>query len=318
MNLIDECIIYNKSLRDDLRNYVIKDSKIEYNNNTIVDYTVNFTTLQSLFPNSETIDTYQGSWFPIYVRGDAQVSNKVLSQRGSLLNSNTNLTSGRLGIENFISFVPEFESWTVSPACNMVTDWILNRSPVPYYLNEGIMCWAQEIDTSTATVSNIDGFPIGSRSTQAGSSDVLIKYQDRKLYNTQRDITLFNNQSSTSSSANITFNESIGTSFAGDGTSLTSSSQRVVEHRMLGSSSTETASLFDSVAADPENEDQEASSSKKYVLWIPDGDYFGYYEDATEAGNTNRISRSYISPSLWSTYNAIYHMLSLKEVKRLE
>jgi hypothetical protein len=321
MNLIDECVIYNKSFKDDLRNHIIKNSSIEFDNGSSATPSINMSGLQSFFPSN--IEDYQGAWFPLVVNSDSQITNKVLSNRGSLLNSNDGLTSGRLGIENFISFTPQFQNWTVAPSCNMVSDWILNRSPLPYYLKDGIMCWAQQI-SQPAPSANISSFPIGSRVQPVGGNVANINYQDRKLFSTVQDNSLFNNQTSIAVTGNITFNDRAAMSLvAGTGQSESlhqAASTKTVEYRAFGSSETETISLFDSSTPDPDADppDPDAPPTPKYMLWIADGDYFSYYADKAESDTAGEISRSYISPSLWSTYNQIYHMLSIKEIKKNE
>jgi len=312
MNLIDECIVYNKSFKDDLRNYIVSDTGVHYDNDVSKRYTINFDKFQRLLAAADK--TYGSGWFPVYVSDDIAVDNKVLSSKGSLLNSNTGLLSGRIGIENFITFAPQFQNWTIVPGCDMTSDWILNRSPVPHYLNSGILCWAQELYPTTYS-GNISSFPLGSRVREMNDDTTKIHYRDRKLFNTTKDGSLFNNQTSISVTGDITFSEATGISMvSGTGWTDLDSSVRpairtIEEFRRSNVSITGSIDLFSASTADASN-----AAAPKYMLWIPNGDYFSYYADKAEALSGN-ITKSYISPSLWSTYNQIYHMLSIKQIK---
>jgi len=366
MNIKDECDIYNRSFKDDLIRYNLRKdtsypSGVDYENGIVKTYSINFNKLQALFPSDTTISSYSGGWFPIFISSDSginpntnevvsYVDNKVLSHKGSLLNGNSGLTSGRIGIENFISFGAQFKNWTISEDCNMVTDWILNRTSVPHYLSNGIMCWAQELVPGQFT-RKIDGFPIGSRIKGTGdpitslsdtqkvidSPDTKIKYKDDKIFDTL-SFDLFTN-SPASTSLETEFKDQTAVSLSGDinfldkasmisvtGTGLNDNqflpaTRRTIEYRHVDSTNEienvtyrkEYISLFDKTerAADVPT----SPNDKKYILWIADGDYFAYYSDKTDSLDTNSISRPYISPSLWSIYNQIYHMLSLYQIK---
>ena len=367
MNLKDECDIYNRSFKDDLIRYnLIRNSSnpsgIAYEHGVVKKYTIDFNKLQALFPTNATISSYSGGWFPLFISSDSGISNgqqvsyvdnKILSHKGSLLNSNSGLTSGRIGIENFISFGAQFKSWTTSEDCDMVTDWILNRSSVPHYLSNGIMCWAQEL-VPGRFARNIDGFPIGSRIKGTGSSidnlndkqkiidspDTKIKYKDDKILNTlsfnlftnaPASISLeseFKDQRAVSLSGDINFLDSSSKiSITGTGLSdnqFSPATSRTVEYREINSANEienttyrkEYLSLFDKVP--PAQDAVPSPDDKKYILWIADGDYFSYFADENDSLDINSVSRSYVSPSLWSTYNQIYHMLSLQEIKSIE
>jgi len=312
MNLIDECIIYNKSFKDDLRNYVVKDTGIEYDNGVSKRYTINLNKFRPLLDAADK--NYGSGWFPVYVSDDTAIDNKILSSKGSLLNSNSGLLSGRIGIENFITFVPEFQNWTVTPECKMTSDWVLNRSPVPHYLNSGILCWAQQLAPTTYS-GNISSFPLSSRVREMNDDTTKIHYRDRKLFDTTKDGSLFNSQSSISVTGDITFSEITGISMvSGTGWADFDSAVRpaisiIDEFRRTNVPTTGSIDLFTASTAD-----NLRPNAPKYILWIPNGDYFSYYTDKTEALSGN-ITKSYISPSLWSTYNQIYHMLSIKQIK---
>lgn len=307
MNLIDECIVYNKSFKDDLRNYIVNNTGIEYDNEVSQSYTIDFNKFRPLLAAADK--TYGSGWFPVYVSDDTAIDNKILSSKGSLLNSNSGLLSGRIGIENFITFIPEFQNWTVTPQCSMTSDWILNRSPVPHYLNSGILCWAQKLAPTTYS-GNISSFPINSRVREMNDDTTKVHYRDRKLFDITKDGSLFNSQSSISVTGDITFSEITGVSMvSGTGWTDLDSSVRpalrtIDEFRRSNVSITGSIDLFSA----------STSNDSKYILWIPNGDYFSYYTDKTEALSGN-ITRSYVSPSLWSTYNQIYHMLSIKQIK---
>ena len=132
------CIIFDKFIQDDLLPYTLLDNTdnliIKYNDNTTFTVTLALNKLARFKPTNPDPDI----WYPVWITDDIDVNNKVLSQNGAYKNSNSALSSGRLGIEDFISFAPKFKNLSIS-AGKMSIDWILNQSTIPFFLSYGLL-----------------------------------------------------------------------------------------------------------------------------------------------------------------------------------
>lgn len=279
------CQIFSGSLFDDIKSYRL----IEYGGNLNIEYTSNtelnttdnsggqkvnigISTLQNIIGNVSE------AWKPIFVdTNNSSVSNKVIENFNSL-------NKPRLGIENCISFTPEFKNFTVAPDPVMTVDWLLNTANqlFPGTACYGILCWAR---LSPETTGKLEKFPNGSRlrhvggghfiKVSDGSEDFLVdvSVDDSKLENNTGDFK-FNYGSARKTLEQIGENKFTLVNRLTDNL-LTNSSGRPIE------------------------------------LWIPDGDFFTYKDYRhNEAG-----VRNYISPTLHSAYNRIYNLLTAGDQK---
>ena len=153
MPLLDfskDCDITTNSFSDDLLSYTLKDNEIIWENNEKERYAIR----QDLFKSDDANDF----WTPIFISDDNLVTNKLISHYGSI-RGDSDLASGRIGIENFITFNPKFKNWNVNQGL-MVIDWILNRSRTPYNIKAGLMYWKRK---RTAVTGKITFFPAYSK-----------------------------------------------------------------------------------------------------------------------------------------------------------
>ena len=297
MSLIDECVIYDKSFNDDLLPFtIINNSSIKYNNGETYAVNIKKGILLGLMGPTDKLGA-EGAWFPIFINNDANISTKVLSSDGSLLNSNPALTSGRIGIEDFLSFSAKFQSWTFGSDINMTTDWIINNDSCPFAIDSALMCWAKVLTTDSLTLSK---FPIGSiLDSVAGtvtdpSTRPMKKINDDHTFNPNQDNSKIN-------LTKIVFNDSASIKgYSLDDTAVyKQATSETLENRQSNTSYTNNNNGVDG-----------------YMLWIADGDNFYYYKNAGESASGN-ISRSYVSPSLWSKYTKIYHALTMRDIKTM-
>jgi hypothetical protein len=125
----DYCNILKHSLSDDLLPFSLNASnQLIYNSSAAGNLTSKYDTLSSLASNSSLLDV----WQPIFINNDTNINTKLLSSYGSYRNSNPDLKSCRLGIENFYSLTGNFKSFYNT--ANMSIDCIINNSNIPYYL----------------------------------------------------------------------------------------------------------------------------------------------------------------------------------------
>jgi hypothetical protein len=290
----DYCNVLKHSLSDDLLPFSLNsNNQLNYDSGLAGNLTSKYSTLNSLAANSTLLDV----WQPIFINNDTNINTKLLSSYGSYHNSNPNLKSCRLGIENFYSFTGNFKSF--SNTANMSIDWIINSSNIPYYLCYGILCWYRYNNFSDnpnimdGKAQTLDKFPNGSRLTPStGTDKIYIKLNDNKLYDISNPSKIFQNDV-------WTFNAEANTS--------------IVE-----ASSTATFKL---AHKEKDTETTTKDNNLNPTFWIPDGDCFFYYdntEDVTLSSTNNIPPKSYISSSLYKSYNLIYRIITLDEERNIK
>ena len=308
-NTKDNCEIFNKSFADDLLSYKLIDKNIQFSNGVSNPISDKKSYIQSMSVASNF-------WFPVFIDHDNWIINKALSNDGGISGQTEKISSGRLGIEDFIEFKPEFNNWDAGES-KMSIDWILNRSSNPYVLTYGIMCWVRALQSDNSQLikgapDSISNFPIGSRISRVGGSptDVYIKLSDDLLYSTKIKETTF----STSSDATqkIKFSEenpfiSIS-SFGGVATNI----------KFILSPIVTTENRTDNSSVEEDRLKEVIPGIDRCELWIANGDCFSYYKTLSElniGSSSDKPSSSYISASLHNIYTQIYHVLTLDEKK---
>lgn len=312
LDTTDKCNIIQTSLLDDLYPYTISSdgSAINYSNNS--SQTINYNQLSAIGALASQSyldinnDNMADCWLPIFVDNDAYVNNKMLSDDGSYANANPYLSSGRLGIENFLSFIPNFRNF--SNAGQMSVDWLLNRHNIPYAVYYGIMCWVRR--NGTSNVMNIGGasakletFPKGTRLKHSSRpNDILIKIDNNTLYvvNSQRYVV----------GTSITYNDEntfilqAGT-ISPDSYSLADKSIKETWTALSTTTSTENVDGFSITGL-----------TNNVRLWIPDGDCIFYYGSDSEKSIAEGVgvpTNGFISPCLTRYYTNIYRILTLDQ-----
>lgn len=304
-SLVDDLLNYDIVENQDFLNLQFKDGSTSYS--SII--TSNLNNLAELVDNTNLLEV----WQPLFVINDNFVKTKMLSNYGSYKNSNKELISGRIGIEDFFTFTPHFRHWEVDNGV-MSVDWILNKANCPYHVNYGIMGWYKIKDSSNSrsyggALQSIDKFPNSSRLKHSSKPDnIYIKIDDNLLY----DIT--NIASSIDQKGTWTFNDESKTT--------------LVEVSSFGENPQ--FSLSDIYYETDPTDSTKALAKYKIInpllgpnshLWIPDGDFFSYFyseEDKVLSLNANISSNSYVSASLYNNYSNIYRIITLDEVRSFD
>ena len=310
INTSDNCEIFDKFLIDDLVSHSIEEDSsgvsVKYSDGQTARVTFRDSDLISLKNTSLGVNPSANVWYPIFITDDTFMSTKPLSIDAALKNANPSLRSARLGIEDFMTFKPVFENWATTDSSVMSVDWILNQIYFPYSLQYGLLGWVKTIpNTSVDFLGNsgsIDKFPVGSRlktNTASLSNVSLIKLDNSNLYRIDRDDELINSSTNISDLLSINFNSAALVKVSDLGTNPTF---------YLSSPDIGSQSLFGGI--------------DKTLLWISNGDFFSYFEneqDREQEQTTNGIiSKSYLSPALYSTYTQIYNIVTANEIRRLD
>lgn len=291
MALLDyskNCDIFNNSFVEDLLDYRLDhNNTIVWSDNTQSVYKIKpgriqpFILLDDDDFNETIFDDVNDSnlWEPIFFANDNDIKNKIISSYGSILNSNSNLISGRLGREDFITFNPKFKNWDFTNA-EMTIDWILNRSNTPYYITYGLAYWCKNANPIKGT---IDEFPLYSKLKY--KNNIYLKIDNttiRKINEPSVQQAIFTNDNS-------------------------------ISFQYTGNNSDISVSLLDPDHPDPIFTLFDTDNAS---IWVADGDQVLYYLNEGEK-NRNLIDRigprSYISGSLYKYYTNIYNALTSKE-----
>lgn len=307
----NKCSIVQRSMIDDLYPYSISadGSSIAYSNNS--SQTISYNKLSAI--GSLALQSYANinddsmvdCWLPIIVDNDTYIDNKMLSDEGSYANGNPDLVSGRIGIENFLSFTPSFRNF--SNAGQMSVDWILNRHNIPYAVYYGIMCWVRRNGTANpmtigGSAASLETFANGTRLKHSSRpNDILIKIDNNTLY-------LVNSQRYTISTTISYANENtfiIQASSLTDSYSLANTLTKETWTPSATTSSTETVNGFSI-----------SSLTNNVRLWIPDGDCIFYYASHAEkiSSETRGVpTNGFVSPCLTKFYTNIYRIITLDQ-----
>jgi hypothetical protein len=308
----DNCKIIYHSLVDDLLGYNISANKdiinIKYENNKTSPVECNFKDLSKLINDTfddekeeKNIDDDLEVWKPILINHDNFIDTKVLSSYGSYTNGNSKLKSGRIGIENFYQFTPEFRSWTAKNS-KMGIDWILNRYNTSYAIYAGFLGWYRYLDTNNprsdgGAAQPIENFPNGSRVSVSSNADIVyIKINNDSLYDISQGHTISND-------GKWTFNDPKRI--------ISIASLNIKDIKFKLASTHYQNNLINRL-------DGLTAGDKPIHLWIPNGDCFIYFDSETDMNINYKFkipSNSYISSGLYNIYSNIYRILTLDETR---
>jgi hypothetical protein len=336
-----KCNIFNKFLVDDLLPYRVVNSRkgthIQYRPITSTDtaskfveetpnsvpsdnelITFNIKAITSLYEdnlaNITSTDTalltdsdYVDVWLPLIISKD--ISNQYILNKPVF--NNTVINNQRLGIENFIKFNTLFRNWTSSGTTTQMTiDWILNSSLANIDAEYGLLCWIK-LGNSLGSKQgfpwhengfyNLNRFPKYSRLLCTGNGKQYIKLDDNTLFDINTDDSVF----------------------------LSNSIDFINDTNRVLVSSLPTNSRFGLITSELEHVEQYPLGGDRFYygfynveFWIPDGDFFSYFDNSYDKNTSQNktipiSSRSYLSPTLYSRYAHIYNILTLNEKKNL-
>lgn len=308
-----KCTIFSGSFFDDIQKYEL----IENNNilslnfsGTIFPVNFNITGLSSVIQNSQSIvsqfSTLKDVWIPIIIDNDNHVLSKEIRQ-------NFSIKKKIFGIENMVQFRGLFNNWNVTNTnIKLNCNWFINSNDIAYVVDYGLLCWYKNnsnyIDNQFKELKDL---PNGSKiycamsltaqlsdteSISISPTDLLIKHSDTSLIIVDKDDSKFLNTSDASSrSANIQFN---------------------YERKLFNLSKVNNIDNLKpkfKLAINPI--DSENIVLKNASLWISNGEAYSYSLNnnrRAENYTLNMSSLSYLSPSLFPIYNAIYHRLTCR------
>lgn len=124
------CTIVSTNFLNDLVNL---DSSLENASSRIED-------IYSLIQQDDPTTTI---WKPLFVYpANSKIENYLVSTHGYYENDS-------VGIQNFLTINnPQFHSWTTSNA-SMTTDWVLNKSYMPYSVYRGVILWYKSLSNKS-------------------------------------------------------------------------------------------------------------------------------------------------------------------------
>lgn len=251
------------------------DVPVEINQSADVDNILEDILLKNIPPIAD--DYYLDVWTPIIIDipiSDSYQTNKRLIRGGSIIQT-------RLGIENFMKFIPQFQSWDITKEKEtyLASDLMITSPILPFTTKYGIIAWAKRSSdpmlirhSSFSGIEgyNIDKFPDKSRLIMNldTENNQYIKLNNYKLFKISERI--------------------------------------IIDISLLKNP------LF--LLASP-------YAIGKTDYWISDGEYFSYFNsmsDEVSSYKNGRLSRSYISPCLHHKYRQIHHILRCRDIKERE
>lgn len=311
------CDIVKRSLLDDLYPYTVSadGSTIRYSSSSPSprdNQPILYNQLDSIgslaIKSYSEINTLNDCWLPVFVDDDTYIKNKLLSDEGSYANGNPGLASGRIGIENFISFNPSFRSF--SNVGKMSIDWILNRHNIPYAVYYGIMCWVRRTGVSNPMViggayATLESFANGTRLKHSSRpNDILIKIDNNTLYvvNSERYAVSATGFAHIDENKFILKTDTLKNSYA--------LADKTIKEEWLPKSTSTYDDMLDGMLI--------GGLTNKAYLWIPDGDCIFYYSSNSDKLVSEIIgvpTNGFVSPCLTRHYTNIYRILTLDEVR---
>jgi hypothetical protein len=301
------CNIYSSYFINDLKSYEFVEDPIEDTLNLKYEDEVMSTGVFRTDLIKTVIDSHQPTtpvddiWLPAIIDTSSYVTNKQILM-GHVLNSTV------FGIENIMSFNNlQFKNWTLSEGSDMVNlslDWHINSDLSSVQIDHGILCWYKKntINTSSTTYK-ISDIPPGTKiySTQELTHTDPIDSTKTYTLNADEEVIKIDNSTLKLMSASaITANNN----------------QKIFDLskvRDITSGVYTSNSLIFKISS---NTNSVHLNLSDYMLWISNGEAFGYYagyRDKNRRQNTNLISRSYLSPCLYSIYRSIYHSLTIRQ-----
>jgi len=313
----NKCTIFAGSFFDDMQKYDLQETpsglEILYSDGIKENVTFNWGALTNSIDYglslSDDLNDLSDVWIPILIDND----NYILSKE---IKNNFSIKKMMLGIENFINFIGKFNNWEISPQgqAKLKSDWLINSIDIPYIMDYGILCWYKNNSAYKYTdFKPLSEFPIGSRiicdkaltavlseteSISISNTDILIKHGENSLILTSKDDSIFLNSTNiNSTSANISFN----TERKLFNLNKVNNLQQLNPKFRLDIKSLYTGKL------------EHAS------LWIADGESYSYSLNKNRRAENytfNISSLSYLSPSLYYKYNAIFNRLTSRIIRQ--
>jgi hypothetical protein len=312
----NSCSIYDKSFFSDLKKYSLDVTNnslyIKYPDESLALVTFDLAGIKSILgteasPQVNT-DIVDDCWFPVFIKRDTSTVKSKEILRGS------SIRTPILGLENFLSFVPQLENWQLSEGITMCSNWFINSNLIPDDPVFGLLCWAKKNSIKTTTRFNsLDKFPIGSRlksQTALSYRDIsnevisiepstpLVKINSTILKILDKDDSIFDDNKS-----QFIFSQENHIFDLSKWVSQQPPPPQGGEPINLGSPKFESG-FYPGAIED---------NFLNYVFWIPDGEC--YTLEAREELQRGLPPNVYLSASLMHYYRSIYHRLTAKNIR---
>lgn len=339
-----KCTIFNSTFFDNLQNYQLNEISSDDGGLLEIQFgedkypvTFNWEAFETIANSNKFNWTYEtGPWSPIFVANPkSPIAGFSLPSanytKSKEIRRNASIKKINLGIENFIQFQGKFKDWTIDNDTKLNVNWFINSNDISYVMDYGLLCWYKKSDNIRATTwpqdtigYSLDSIPIGSKvicdrdltavlkedqygnitdSVQISRNEILVKHGKTKLIKVDKDDSIFNSTSDANNrSASISFN----------------TERKIFDLKKVRNLENNQPKFLP--YGDYLHSGQEFALIKNGVsLWIPNGEAYSY------SYNNNRASEnlsfqlpgpSYLSPSLFYIYNAIYHRLTFNMIRK--
>ena len=320
-NYQKNCVIYDKDLWNDLKPYSI----IEDNNNFQIrykdseEYSVGNVNTGAIFniinQNKPTLEDakLEDIWLPAIVSDNSHVKTKEVLLGGVVGNK-------VLGIEEIIRFDNvKPKNWLLgSGSVDLCADWIINTNLSSYDVEYGVLCWYKkntihtnnrkyqfhQIQNGTRIKPETSlTYKIGNTNYTILPTETIIKLDNSTVRLLYKDSSRFISDIAIPDNGSFEFNTSI-------------------QHQNLPVSTiTDFSSKLFYVV---DNINTLSGSLLNYDLYLSNGEFYSYFlggkdkYDRQVYSTTKMPSRSYLSPSLYHIYRAIYNSLTINRIRNLD
>ena len=303
----NSCEFFNESFIENLYPYQFKNNSIYYDINGSNSYSSNGTLITSNIQSLLSLTTsVADAWVPYFInRSNSKIINKNLVR-------STSIDSVNLGIEEALTFTPNFRDWTVTGSSKMVVDWIVTPPISPFEPKYGLMFWYKKREAATGSFK-FDQIPINSivYASSSASYQKTVSTSDSPI-----TITLPANARLMKKSKNVLMildKDNIKLV----GTNILPSNERkyfsINEYKAYyeGINKKPAELLF---SYKPTSNTQNSSC----IFHISEGEAYSYIDKQSIDYKSSIASKTYISPILYDNYRQVYHNLTLNYPKLLE
>lgn len=320
-NYQKNCIIYDKDLWNDLKPYSITELGTAFvmNYTGSTEYSIGHVNGDAIFniidQNKPTLEDAQleDIWLPAIVSNNSHIKTKEVLLGGVVGNK-------VLGIEEIVRFENvQLKNWLLeSGRVDLCADWIINTNLSSYDVEYGVLCWYKkntihtnnrkyqfyQIQNGTRIKPETTlSYKIGNNTYTILTTDTIIKLDNSTVRLLDKDSSKFIRDINIPDNGSFEFNTS-------------------VQHQNLPVSTiTDFSSKLFYVI---DNINTLSDSLLNYDLYLSNGEFYSYFlgdkdkYDRQVYSTVKMPSRSYLSPSLYHIYRAIYNTLTIDRIRNLD
>jgi len=339
----DTCVIYDKYFIDDLLPYSLvlekNKLKINYSNqkSAEVDTSKAKSTLIKCIANTKKLNSsllLGNCWYPVFVDSTTSTTQYNLLNSGSMSNSDT------LGIDDAITFEPDFQNWSIGGSAKMTIDWIINSFYSPYLQHNGILCWYKESSSNFIPGTNFYDIPphcvlIPNQTLSYQVKDTKGRTKNITINSTNKVIKLNNSLLRIVGASSQTFDETNKRfifketeEFFNIDAFLSANFPRQNNETDIAYKTRLSRAIRDRLVFSVEGAANSTnpnflfpSSTKDISLHIPNGECYSYFQsesDKIDAFRERNYSETYISSTLYPIYREIFNTLTINQKRDLK